>query len=165
MGVKNTIIVCNTSHAYNIFSVIESSLKERGCSINLINIVSETVEYIVNINVNSKIKVGVLSTLASNKVGLYENKLIQNGIETICLPPDKLENVQNVIDDIKAHSSCSKSSEISLKNIFEYFLENKVTHIVLGCTELPICISDNYFKNIEIVDPMVIAARKIISLY
>lgn len=166
-GATIGVIACNTAHTPNIFNEVKRILRVNNSSINLLNIITEVVYYIANRSV--KQKVGVLSTLGSYQVGVYENELIKNNIDVVKLSEELAIKVHNAIYDsdygIKANSICTEESKKILKNALDYFQNKGVSCVVLGCTEIPICFTEEKYKELEIINPGNIIARKAIQCY
>ena len=150
-GASYMAVPCNTSHYFL------DKIKEE-LDINLVNIVDETVSYIIKNNVR---KVGILATDGTIEKKIYESKLLKNDIQVTI--PDK-EN-QKIIMDIIYNSI--KKGLIFQKEVFfkvvDYLEEQGCEKVILGCTEL------SYYGEKEnlgdfFINPQVILARKCIEL-
>ena len=94
IGADILIIPCNTAHAY--FKDIQRSI-----SIKMVNMVEETCNFLGTILAHEE-KVGLLSTSATIKTGLYHNALEKYGIEVISPNVYHQEKVTQAIYGIKA---------------------------------------------------------------
>jgi len=159
-------IPCNTVHAPRIFDVILEELKKANSSVKLINMINEVVEFIRG-NYPLVRNVGVLCTIGMYKANVYSNILERKGINVIL--PDKVlqESVHNATYDpvfgIKAQSN--PVTDIAKEKLLEaiHFLQNGGAEaIILGCTEIPLAVTDKKIGKTVIIDPTLILARKLI---
>jgi aspartate/glutamate racemase len=151
LNVDLIVLPCNTYSYYLTKINLNSEIK-----IMCLNIIEETCKFINNnllfggnnTNIKPNIKIGIISTKQTIENNLYHKNL-------------KCELYYNseLLDDISLIIFCSQYgyfnkeidnefklkynlSEINLiekfNNIIDIYLKNNVTHIILGCTELPL---------------------------
>ncbi|MCJ0743764.1 aspartate/glutamate racemase family protein [Pedobacter montanisoli] len=165
-GAKVAAIPCNTAHAQPIFSVIESELEKSGTAIKLLHLVKETAKYIGE--TSPQAKVAVLSTTGTHNTGLYKNNLEENRLEVVELSDIWQERVHEAIYSrsygLKAFSSPVKHKAVEeLTLAMDELIKKGATHFVLGCTELPLALTQSHYKGLPLIDPNRIIARSLIN--
>jgi aspartate racemase len=104
--------------------------------------------------------VGIMGTQGTIEHGIYQDRLEQQG--WTCIVPDRAEMnffVQPAIDFIKAGKIAE--SQVLIMKVIDSLIDRGARAVVLGCTELPLAISDTQKENIPIVnsiDSLVLAA-------
>ncbi|MFA5667640.1 MAG: amino acid racemase [Balneolaceae bacterium] len=162
-------IPCNTAHSDSIFKVIRQELEKANSKITLLNMIEETISFIATTYPSIK-KVGVLSTTGSYKNQLYSAPLEANGFKVIQPTLAMQENlihpaIYHPIYGIKTVSNPihPKAKENLLKGIL-YLKEHGAEAVILGCTEIPLAITESKIYEIITVDPANILARALIHL-
>ena len=158
----NLGIPCNTFHSPAIFNIFTQHIYKLNKNINVINMIDETILYILQKKFNI---VGLLSTKGTRKTKLYENLLKKNNIDLIMV------NNQLMVDDlifnkeygIKSLSYANNYVKKKIKLLFDNIIASSAQCIILGCTELPLAFKYNSYKKIEIINPIEILAKKMIS--
>ncbi len=161
-------LACNTVHAAPIFDAIVENLYKANSSIKLVNMISEVAEFI-KINHPQIRNVGVLCTTGTYITKTYSNILDQEGINVI-LPNEVLQDtIHNAVYDqrygIKARSN--PVTEFAKKQLLEainHLQREGAEAIVLGCTEIPIAITNKKIGQTMIIDPTIILARALIKM-
>jgi len=166
MGVVTIGIPCNTAHAPEIFDIILEKLKESGSQSLIVHIVNEVGLFIQENHPHIR-KVGVLCTRGASVIHLYPTALKQHNIDVVLMS----ETNQDVIHDLIYNSTDgikiklnpgNEKIKISLLNVIRHLKENGAEAIILGCTELPLIITEKTIENIPIIDPTLILARALI---
>jgi len=153
LGVENIAIPCNTSHFFY-------DRVQRKVNIPIINMVHETVAYIINHN-NKINKIGIMATDGTIQTKTYENECIAHGVEAILPSGEKQKIVMSIIyDEIKKGK---KGSMDKFMSVVEALRANGCDAIILACTEL------SYFKQYcdlpdYCVDSMDVLVRKSIEV-
>ena len=165
-GASVVAIPCNTAHAAPIFSLIEEELEKAKISVKILHLVKETVNHIKSTSPNAK--VAVLSTTGTRNTGLYKNLLIDANLEVVEPNAEWQHRVHEAIYDkqygIKAFSSPVKEKAlVEFHGSMDELLKQNVTHIILGCTELPLALPSAVYKGIPLIDPNRIIARALIN--
>jgi len=150
-GADFIIIPCNTVHVF-----IDELRKS--VNIPIISIVDETVNLIKNTNIR---KVGIIGSKTTLTERLYQDKLESVGIKTIV--PENLDCISTVIKRIVCGIS-SETDKCIVTGIIKEMVENGAGGIVLGCTELPLIISQDDVE-VPIFDTLRIIADKSITTY
>lgn len=158
---------CNTAHAPAIFDVILQRLRDAGASLQLLNMIDETVTYLHE-ETDRIERIGLLSTTAVYRLGLYKNALDKAGFDPVM--PD--ENVQETIINrtifdptygIKAQANpVSQIARQSLISAIEHLQEKGAEAVILGCTELPLAVPEDEVDSIMVIDPTEVLARALV---
>jgi len=167
-GVTVAGIPCNTAHSEKIFNVILVELKKAGSTIKLLNMIEETANF-MTVNHPTVTKIGVLSTTGTYKSGVYTKALQFKGFEVILPPLDMQESlihpsIYHPIYGIKTVSNpIHPQARKNLLKGFSYLKEQGAQAVILGCTEIPLAITEKEIDTIKIIDPTSILARALIE--
>lgn len=146
-GADFIVIACNTVH-YFLPDL------QKNVSIPILSIIEEVAGLLVK---NKIKKIGLLATITTIKQKIYENRLREFGISIIV--PD--EQSQRKVLSIIRKTIAGKSTErdrLFLKSLIEKLKSKGAQAIVLGCTELPLVISQKD-SPIPLVDTLQILAE------
>ncbi|MDA8054740.1 MAG: amino acid racemase [Thermoplasmatales archaeon] len=102
-------------------------------------------------------KIGIIGTTLTVLSKLYESPLRDKGVEVL-LPKDQ-EKVMKQIRLIKA-GNIEKAS-LKLTKIANELIERGATHILAGCTEVPLALKKDDLS-VPIIDPMEVTAEECI---
>ena len=166
LGASVVGIPCNSLHSPPILDAILDKLKKSGLKIKLINMVAETVEFISRNHPKIK-NLGLLCTTGTAKTNVYQHYFQLHDFNII-LPDDTHQKmVQEAIYDInngiKAKSNpVTKIARQKLMAAVNHLQNHPVEAIILGCTEIPLAISDSKIRETIIIDPTLILARALI---
>lgn len=160
-------IPCNTAHSEKIFKVIQHELKRAKSQIKLLNMIDETVLFIAS-NYPNVSKIGVLSTTGTYKSKLYASSLTSKGYDVIVPPLDMQEDLIHPAIYHKTYGIKTISNPIhpqARENLLlgiSYLKEQGAEIAILGCTEIPIAITESKVNDVITVDPTNILARALI---
>jgi aspartate racemase len=132
VGCKAIVICSNTMHkiAHKIGAKI---------SIPLINVVNETAEEIISMNIN---RVGLLGTKFTMEGSFYAEKLMNKyKIQTLIPDKNEREYIHKAIYQEFAKGNFFESTKKEFLGIIENLIRHGAEGIILGCTELNILIS------------------------
>jgi aspartate racemase len=167
LGARAIGIPCNTAHAAPIFDEVTRRLAASGKEVVLLHLIEETVRYIRE-ELRSLGRVGVLSTLAVYRLGLYRERIQAAGLEAV-VPDERvqLDLVSTAIYDpgygIKAQSNpVSSQARQNLLTAAGHLREKGAQAIILGCTELVLALPEPEIDGIPLIDPAVVLARALI---
>ncbi len=137
IGVDFIVIPCNTVHFF---------LKEmqQNISIPIISILEVTAQ---NVEKNLYKKVGILSSRSTKEYKLYENIVKNKGVDVVLTNDDEQSLVDTIIGHVIAGTQDMNDVQI-LNNIIMRFKQEGAESVILGCTELPLAISQ---KDSELV--------------
>lgn len=166
VGCRVGAIACNTAHAAPIYDVIKEDLLQRGSEMKMLSLIEETVQYILQHF--PSVPVGILSTNGTAKSGLYSRSLRASGIHIIEANAEEQEKVHQAIYHkeygIKAYSKPVKKRAIKdLQEVIISLKEKGVKVIVLGCTEIPLALTESAFEGVTLIDPNHVLAKAIIQ--
>ncbi len=102
--------------------------------------------------------VGILGTTLTVQSKLYENILRSNGVDVVL--PDNQSHVMDQIRLVKA-GNIAKAHDELVKQA-GYLIEKGATHILAGCTEVPVAINQPDVE-IPFIDPMEIMAKECVK--
>lgn len=166
IGASVVGIACNTAHAPQIFNVIVEEINKANISVKLLHIVDEFSKFIRENYPDIK-NIGILGTMGAFKTRIYETALKAEYFNVI-MPNERFQqSVHDAIYDhefgIKAQSNpVTETAKSKLKQAMTHLYDKGAEAIVLGCTEIPLAITDNKIDDLVIIDPTLILARALI---
>ncbi len=157
-------IPCNTVHAPQIFKKIKSSIPE-GCKV--LHLIEEVGCYIVS-NYPGIKRVGVLSTNGSFRSRVYPDIMSNFGLEVI----QPSEEIQEIFVHpaiylppygIKACSNpVSERAKNDLMTAATYLSRKGAEAIILGCTEIPLALSQPEIEDSILIDATSVLASALV---
>ncbi len=148
LGADVVGVPCGTAHATPIFSEIE-----RKAGGKLVHLIEEIGAYIKTNHPNAK-KVGVLCTEGSFKTGVYNTYLEPMGFEIVY--PDDMSPVHDAIYNpvygIKVVGEGTENALEQIEKCAHQLREKGAEVIVLGCTELPLAVSQPRLASVPVID-------------
>lgn len=153
LGVSNIAIPCNTSHFFYDFI-------QQKVNVPIINMVKETIKYIVKSNPDIK-KIGIMATDGTIYTKIYETECKLNCIEPVLPSNESQKIVTDIIyNEIK---NGLKGSLDKFMTVVNELKSKDCEFIILACTEL------SYFKEYQLIpdyciDSMDILVMKSIEL-
>lgn len=170
IGVTVAGLPCNTAHAEQIFDVILNELAASKSKIRVLHMIDETVRFITDNFADIK-RVGVLSTTGTYKNGLYKNALESAGFEVVVPTPNMQESTIHpaIYHPVYGIKTISKPvDERALNMLLEgvsFLKEQGAEVIIMGCTEIPLALTETTIDNVMMVDPTNILAKALIREY
>ncbi len=167
VGVTVAGVSCNTAHSDEIFNTVISELKSQNNSIKVLNMIEETVAFISN-NYPEITKIGVLSTTGTYKFGVYKKPLSANGFDVIVPTIEMQEKlihpaIYDPVYGIKSSSNpINPQAKEDLMEGVSFLIDNGAEAIILGCTEIPLAITEKSINGVIMIDPANILARALI---
>ena len=163
-GAEIVAIPCNTAHVPEIIGIVENNLAP---GIQIVNMVEEVGKYITD---NFKVvkKVGILGTNGVYRSGVYDHYLYDYDIITLYPEEkDQFERVHPSIYDpvygIKAISNpVSDRSVADLLYVSEDLIERGAELIILGCTEIPLALTEDKIFGVPVIDVTDVLARALV---
>ena len=155
-------IPCNTAHAF--VERIQPYL-----AIPIVNMLFETVAHIRQ-NHGDRRAIGLLATTGTVESRIYHDAFQDTGFRLVVPDAEHQAKVMNAIygkKGVKAGFSTGECMEDILQAL-KHLVDNGAGVVILGCTELPLLLSqnDNFSiggKCVALVDPTEILARKCVS--
>lgn len=167
IGVTVGGIPCNTAHSEKIFQVMQQELQKTKSRINVLNMIDETISFIAT-NYPIIKNVGVLSTTGAYKSKLYTAPLIAQGYK-VSVPSWQMQEtlihpaIYHQTYGLKSMSNpVHKTARNNLLSGIQYLKEQGAQVVVLGCTEMPLAITEPEINDLIMVDPTNILARALI---
>ena len=167
LGATVVGIPCNTAHSPRIFDEIHSRLRAAGSAVRVPHMIAEVAGF-VRENLPNVRRLGVLSTTGTLRAEVYPQVLAAHGLEVVA--PDEqvqAELVHPAIYDrhfgIKAR--CNPVTETARERLIqaiEHLRARGAEAVVLGCTELPLAITENRLGPTTLIDPNLVLARALI---
>ncbi|WP_431224295.1 aspartate/glutamate racemase family protein [Serratia sp. L9] len=134
-GAQCLIIPCNTAHYW--FEELKAVTK-----MEMISIIDATLSVLVH---NQVKKVGLLATDATISSQLYNNRLLDNKIACVLPTKEEQSSVMKSIYEYKA-GNIELAKEL-IDGVHNALLNRGVEVIIMGCTELPLILSDKVSAN------------------
>ena len=159
-------VPCNTFHSPIIFNLFKDIVTAERSNIEIVNMVESTVKYIQDKKYKN---VGLLSTAGTRKTRVYQNLIQERGMHTTMVAENQQMEVDDIIYNdeygIKSLSYATNNVTNKTKGIIDDLINEGANSIILGCTELPIAVTDKYHNNVEMINPVDILAREMLKKY
>lgn len=151
-GVSFIAIPCNTAH-YWIQEI------RRAVRVPVIDMIDITIKYIID-DLQLE-KVGLLSTIGTIKTQIYQKRIShQSGLQFLVPNESLSRQVMDVIHEIKKGNR-SEQLVKKIEQVREWFGEQGVSRLILGCTELPLLFEK---KGDWMIDPLDILAKQSVQM-
>lgn len=157
-------IPCNTAHAELIHSATLKNIPE---SCKVIHLVEEVALYI-NQNHQDVKKVGLLGTTGTLSANIYPNIFSNYGIEVI-YPSEEIQEIfvhPSIYDKsygIKAFSNpVNTKAQNDLLTAATYLSRKGVDAVILGCTEIPLALTQKHIEGSLLIDATSVLASALI---
>lgn len=158
-GADVIAIPCNTAHAY-------VNWMQRHLNIPIVSILSTTTEYIAQKLPEAR-RVGILATNGTIHSGLYQNALEEVGLEAVVPDgPFQAKVMESIYgpQGVKAGYTDGLCKE-QIMQAFVHLIDKGAETIILGCTELPLIVTDGPdCLGVVPVDPTDALARRCVRL-
>lgn len=151
-GCSHIVIPCNTAHLWY------DRMLDLGVPIT--HIVDSVAAEIELLNIKT---VGILGTQGTIATGLYQNMLSKQGWH--CIIPAEIELtkfVQPGINLVKA-GNMSAAHDMFIPAI-DHLINHGAQAIVLGCTEIPLAVTENSYKNIPLINSIDSLVQAVLKL-
>lgn len=160
---------CNTAHSPRILDVALDRLRAEGGHIRFIHIIEAALNQ-VRRTARPGARVGLMGTVATLRTRLYQDALESAGFTPVVLDDETCQQVQDAIsnDDygIKAASSpvTPKARQMLLRAV-EKLAGMGMDVLLLGCTEIPLALTESAYFGIPAVDATRALARELVRAY
>lgn len=161
-------IPCNTAHTGEIFEVVLRELKRGKRSIQLLNMVSETVSFIQSTHSNLN-RIGVLSTTGTYKSRVYVEALEDQGFQVLVPEMEMQETLIHpaIYDPVYGIKSLSDpidpQAKENLQKGFDFLESRGAQAVILGCTEIPLAFPGHSRGGMLAIDPTLVLARALLK--
>jgi aspartate racemase len=166
LGATVAGIPCNTAHAAPIMDVVEDGLAASGSRLRLLNMIEEVGQHLLRHYPIVQI-VGLLSTIGTSYARVYPQMLEPLGFQVIEAQEQAVkEMVHRAIYDahygIKARGYATEKARADILSAINHLGERGADAIVLGCTELPLAVSEREINGLPQIDSTLALARGLI---
>lgn len=158
---------CNTAHSPRILDVALERLRETGLDVTFVSIIESAVKHVSSMCPNGG-RIGLMGTVATLQTRLYQDALEKAGLEPVLPDDEDCALVQHAISDpefgVKAFSDpvSPKARQILLDTARRLVEKKQVSAILLGCTEIPVAVTESVLWDTPVVDATSVLARELI---
>lgn len=169
-GATVIVMPCNTAHSPAILDTALAMLKDAAPDVYFLHMIDHVVAMLLERASGLK-KIGIMSTTATLKTRLYQDRLEAAGMEAICPDAEASKRIQKAISDddfgIKAHSSpvTEKASKILHEEAERLVTEHGAEAILLGCTEIPLAFTETSLAGVPVFDATKMLAERTITIF
>ena len=166
MGVHVAGIPCNTAHAPAIYDVIREGLRAADSHLHLLHMIEETAVFLDQNHPHIQ-RIGILSTTGTYLTHIYPNVLARMGFTAVV--PDRTMQEEVVHPAVyhpgyglKATGTATPTARANLLAAIQALQQKGAQAIILGCTEMPLAITEPARNGLPIINPTLILARALI---
>ncbi len=166
LGASVAGIPCNTAHSPQIIDRALDRLHEVGSRVTFVNMIRETVIFVQQ-RYPGLHTIGVLSTTGTARTGIYRAYFGPAGFTVLQLPDDEQETlvhaaIYDKVYGVKAAGYGTEQARANFLTAARSMLARGAQAIVLGCTEIPIAITEAEIDGAPTIDPTRVLARALI---
>lgn len=160
---------CNTAHHPRILGVALAKLKDFDPTVRYVDMIEGVIRFLATRMAGSR-RIGVLGTRATIATGIYRDGLGKIGLTTLYPPEEGRERVQRGISDpvfgVQAQASPVTDTARSLFHAEACSLaERGAEAIILGCTEIPLALTEPEVMGVPLVDSTSVLAQELINAF
>lgn len=165
-GVNVAGICCNTAHAPQIYNKIIRNMERENCKIKLLHMIEEVIRFI-KVYFYGIERIGILSTKAAVHAGVYSDVIKSAGLTPVVPSEDVCEMIDECIYHnhygikLNFNPSMDFMKEKIMKGI-EHLIYHHAEAVILGCTELPLIVSEKMIQGRPVIDSSLVLARALI---
>jgi len=165
-GAQVLCVPCNTAHCPMIWDVVEEGFTQFGDDLRLLHIIDSTVEFLVRTQPRAS-HAGILATNGTTSSAVYQNALLQRGIQPVLATDSNQRRVQEAIYHpdwgLKAKASPVTQQAIdALETAAVRMIADGAEALILGCTEIPLALPGSDLKGIPLINSTAVLARECI---
>jgi aspartate racemase len=167
LGASVAGIACNAAHAPPIFGVIVEEMKKRNSNLKLLHIIEEVARCVQESHPAIR-RLGLIATLGTVRSKAYQGVFKEKGLQ-ILLPDEEMQLnlIHRAIYDpgygIKARSNpVTQQARHNLLDAITALQGRGAQAIILGCTEVPLAITEKRIGKTIMLDASLIFARSLI---
>lgn len=167
MGAQVVGIPCNTAHAPPIWDLLQSELERTGCAVQLLHMIAEAGRFL-QAQAPSVRTVGILSTTGTYRAKVYPQVFQMAGFTAVTPTPAMQEQqihpaIYHPKYGIKACGFVTPRARADLLAGVAALQAQGAQAVILGCTEIPLAITERELDGTLIIDPTLILARALIQ--
>jgi len=172
-------VPCNTFHGPSIWESLCRKTRDMNMQIakdygettsdilpgqvHLVHLLKETAQYCKGLGIS---QIGLLSTTATRQTGVYRDVLKAVGMDLILVDMTLQHQIQDAISNREwgiqgIHRGCQRSVDV-LRGSVRQLKEKGARAVILGCSELPIVLSEKELEGVTLIDPMDVLARRLL---
>lgn len=160
-------IPCNTFHAQEIFGELRQMISASSLPhVHLLNMIEETAKAIHQMYAHID-TIGLLSTTGTREARIYQNVLEPKGFKIIEVPEALQAEVHDTIYHplwgIKSGQHDLSITRANMQGFAEMLIADGAKAIILGCTEIPLVLTETSLKGVPLIDPMRLLASKLVQ--
>lgn len=165
-GATVAAIPCNTAHAPVIFSVIQTELEKQRSQLVVLHMMREVVRFL-QMYAPERHRIGVLSTTGTYRARIYTTALAAAGLTTL-IPDETMQTkrIHPAVYDpqygIKACGVATPRARTDLLTGFAALQQQGAQAVILGCTEMPLALTETEINGVLLVDATRVLARALI---
>ena len=162
-------VPCNTAHSPRIMDVAVAMLHEASPQTRFVHMIDAVVAFIRESLPHAR-TIGVLSTKGTYATGLYQDALSAAGFVPLFPDEEARERVQQAISNtaygIKAQSNpVTPEARGALLAEVEKLVEQGADAVILGCTEIPLALTEPDLRGVPLLDATKVLARALIIAF
>ncbi|HRQ36964.1 MAG TPA: amino acid racemase [Chloroflexota bacterium] len=166
MGAQVIGIPCNTAHAPPIWDALRAELVQANCQIQLLHMIEEVGRFLREHHPEIE-RVGILSTTGTYRAEVYPQVLGALGFTAVTPPAAMQESLIHPAIYHPEHGikSCGRVTDRARQDLLAgvaALQAQGAQAIVLGCTEIPLAITEKRIDDMVIIDPTLILARALV---
>lgn len=161
------VIPCNTFHAPPIWDQLTQALIDQKIRrVRPLHMIREAVNMISEVAPDAR-KIGLISTTGTRNLRIYRDLLEPLGYEVLEVPEKMQSQVHDTIYNkewgLKAKSSpVTRKARNNCVRFIKHLAEEGAQAGVLGCTEIPLALTEKRLMGMYLIDPMDAGARALI---
>lgn len=160
---------CNTAHHPRILGVALAKLKDFDPTVRYVDMIESVIGFLTTRMAGIR-RIGVLGTRATIATGIYQTGLDKAGLTTLYPSEEGRERVQMGISDpvfgVQAQASPVSDTARSLFYAeARSLVERGAEAIVLGCTEIPLALTEPEVLGVPLVDSTSVLAQELINAF
>ncbi len=166
MGAQVIGIPCNTAHAPAIWEVMRAELALPAGQVQLLHMIAEVGRFLQETCPQVR-RVGILSTTGTYQMKVYPQVLAALGFTAVT--PDPLMQETHIHPAVYDHQygikSCGYVTERARQDLLAgvaALQAQGAEAVVLGCTEMPLAVTETCIGETIIIDPTLILARALV---
>ena len=134
-----------------------------GPETRILDMIRETALELQRLNIT---EVGILSTSGTAKSGIFDERLKRHGINGVIPDEIGLNRQMEAIygpEGIKAGAQFEKSpqNKAAFLEIIEQFRSQGIFQVIMGCTEIPLCLDQNDTESM-LINPVEVLAQAVV---
>lgn len=162
-------VPCNTAHSPRIMDGAVARLHEAAPQVRFVHMIEAVIDFIRERLPQAR-TIGVLSTKGTYATGLYQDALGKAGFTALFPDEEGRERVQQAISNtsygIKAQSNpVTPEARAALYVEAEKLVEKGAQAVILGCTEIPLALTEPDVQGVPLLDATKVLARALIVAF